>query len=484
MKFPQGFSSMSGVGGYWDRFINGDDSFHNIINVLDFPLESVEEDTSVAKNWEPQFQSPGQLNSEILQGLAPVFNSITAEDTHNNFVQNDADRKQLPVVTEISSTHVPLDSFHPRNPSLFQTPSPNYVIESSSSCSAGKNLPACRELRIPVKTRTKISRRSTICRWNLISPLSSFKKISDSKSKKKIKKLSQLPNESKLSEDLYHQHMPSKRCVQCQAVKTPQWRDGPTGPKTLCNACGVRYRCGRLLPDPEYSPIKSRGWKTKKLSCSRGKEKNITESYEIKVDSTNQLQEDITNPLPCKICSQCNVKENPQGKEGLVSPSTLCIACGVRYRSGRLLRKTHPIESQDPGRDGRMNTRNIAKKKQELPGLSNDSEPVGVASHQHEQAKRCAHCQVVRTPQWRDGPMGPLTLCNACGVRYRMGRLLPEYRPAASPTFVPSLHSNMHKTVMKMREEPIPGIIKPEMDPAMSQPPETVHMSSNIYNCV
>ncbi|MEW5301424.1 MAG: hypothetical protein WDW36_004284 [Sanguina aurantia] len=30
-------------------------------------------------------------------------------------------------------------------------------------------------------------------------------------------------------------------CVQCNATQTPQWREGPAGPKTLCNACGVRY---------------------------------------------------------------------------------------------------------------------------------------------------------------------------------------------------------------------------------------------------
>jgi hypothetical protein len=33
-------------------------------------------------------------------------------------------------------------------------------------------------------------------------------------------------------------------CLNCQAQKTPQWRMGPEGPKTLCNACGVRYRKG------------------------------------------------------------------------------------------------------------------------------------------------------------------------------------------------------------------------------------------------
>jgi hypothetical protein len=66
---------------------------------------------------------------------------------------------------------------------------------------------------------------------------------------------------------------------------------------------------------------------------------------------------------------------------------------------------------------------------------------------------RCMHCQTQRTPQWRTGPMGPKTLCNACGVRYKSGRLLPEYRPAGSPTYVASKHSHSHKKVLEMRRE-------------------------------
>lgn len=71
--------------------------------------------------------------------------------------------------------------------------------------------------------------------------------------------------------------------------------------------------------------------------------------------------------------------------------------------------------------------------------------------------KKCTHCEVTKTPQWREGPLGPKTLCNACGVRYRSGRLLPEYRPAASPTFVPSLHSNSHMKVIEMRRNAVQG---------------------------
>lgn len=67
--------------------------------------------------------------------------------------------------------------------------------------------------------------------------------------------------------------------------------------------------------------------------------------------------------------------------------------------------------------------------------------------------RRCSHCGVQKTPQWRTGPLGAKTLCNACGVRYKSGRLLPEYRPACSPTFSSELHSNHHRKVLEMRKK-------------------------------
>ncbi|OWM88879.1 hypothetical protein CDL15_Pgr020833 [Punica granatum] len=77
--------------------------------------------------------------------------------------------------------------------------------------------------------------------------------------------------------------------------------------------------------------------------------------------------------------------------------------------------------------------------------------------------RRCSHCGVQKTPQWRAGPLGAKTLCNACGVRFKSGRLLPEYRPACSPTFSSELHSNHHRKVLEMRR-------KKEM---LSGPPES-----------
>ncbi|KAL3618561.1 hypothetical protein CASFOL_037643 [Castilleja foliolosa] len=98
-------------------------------------------------------------------------------------------------------------------------------------------------------------------------------------------------------------------------------------------------------------------------------------------------------------------------------------------------------------------------------------------------AKRCTHCQVTKTPQWREGPLGPKTLCNACGVRYRSGRLFPEYRPAASPTFVPALHSNSHKKVVEMRSKGKEPIAKTK-EPPESPQPEFVPMSNYLFDYI
>ncbi|KAL6845584.1 hypothetical protein ACP4OV_025079 [Aristida adscensionis] len=97
-------------------------------------------------------------------------------------------------------------------------------------------------------------------------------------------------------------------------------------------------------------------------------------------------------------------------------------------------------------------------KKKETPPAPQPQSPGAPATQSGSAAasgegRRCLHCETDKTPQWRTGPMGPKTLCNACGVRYKSGRLVPEYRPAASPTFVMSRHSNSHRKVLELRRQ-------------------------------
>ncbi|ERM96340.1 hypothetical protein AMTR_s00001p00210810 [Amborella trichopoda] len=87
------------------------------------------------------------------------------------------------------------------------------------------------------------------------------------------------------------------------------------------------------------------------------------------------------------------------------------------------------------------------------PPSKTQNRPVKKKPPPENQQRRCSHCLVQKTPQWRAGPLGSKTLCNACGVRYKSGRLLPEYRPAGSPTFLSEIHSNSHRKVLEMRKK-------------------------------
>ncbi|XP_027337781.1 GATA transcription factor 2-like [Abrus precatorius] len=90
---------------------------------------------------------------------------------------------------------------------------------------------------------------------------------------------------------------------------------------------------------------------------------------------------------------------------------------------------------------------------QQSSSSSSSTTPNTNPQPQEAGVRKCTHCASEKTPQWRTGPLGPKTLCNACGVRFKSGRLVPEYRPAASPTFVLSQHSNSHRKVMELRRQ-------------------------------
>lgn len=48
------------------------------------------------------------------------------------------------------------------------------------------------------------------------------------------------------------------QCVHCHTTETPLWRAGPSGPKTLCNACGVRWKkTGSVIPRAKRAPSSS-----------------------------------------------------------------------------------------------------------------------------------------------------------------------------------------------------------------------------------
>nr|KYP53211.1 GATA transcription factor 19 [Cajanus cajan] len=51
---------------------------------------------------------------------------------------------------------------------------------------------------------------------------------------------------------------------------------------------------------------------------------------------------------------------------------------------------------------------------------SKSTRPSNASSHNDPLlARRCANCDTTSTPLWRNGPRGPKSLCNACGIRFK-----------------------------------------------------------------
>nr|TKW07382.1 hypothetical protein SEVIR_7G302700v2 [Setaria viridis] len=201
-------------------------------------------------------------------------------------------------------------------------------------------------------------------------------------------------------------------------------------------------------------------------------------------------------------CGDCGVTKTSQWRTGPMGPRTLCNTCGRRrWAAGeqwgeprRRRRATTPTTVSDqpppPPPDGpvwegplpegyRTARRNAAKGSSPSPApatATTDSDKPAPQNKKKNKAaaaaaseKQCVHCGSSETPQWREGPEGPATLCNACGLRYRQRRLLPEYRPQASPTFDKENHASMHSEVLELRQQS-KNKQKQQQPPALAQP--------------
>ncbi|CAL5363474.1 unnamed protein product [Camellia sinensis] len=183
------------------------------------------------------------------------------------------------------------------------------------------------------------------------------------------------------------------------------------------------------------SPVSVLESSSSSSSCSGGKTMSLSPTQRGPQRARSKRPRPATfNPRPAiqLISPTSSITENPQSFPVPVAASEL-----------ENFAESHPIK--------KIPKASRAEHKKKKIKLSLPLGPVEMNQNPPSHVRKCMHCEITKTPQWRAGPMGPKTLCNACGVRYKSGRLFPEYRPAASPTFVPSLHSNSHKKVLEMR---------------------------------
>ncbi|KAK2977414.1 hypothetical protein RJ640_006043 [Escallonia rubra] len=221
-----------------DNAVSGDAFFTNILEGVDSPKGSMEED-DLSGDWDAKFQCLGPIPSEAIEGLFLVPQSNVCSRTcsmgPNSSLQVETTKPN--VFEEISGASYHLDSSDGKESSIFQEHSPISVIESSSS--------------IPLRSHRK--RQSPV----IFEPYLIRSKTSRVRKKTKKKKLSRQSGELEIKESSCEHLVTTKKCANCHASKTPQWRRGPMGIQNLCNACGLQYKTNRLSSQchPVASPI-------------------------------------------------------------------------------------------------------------------------------------------------------------------------------------------------------------------------------------
>lgn len=199
----------------------------------------------------------------------------------------------------------------------------------------------------------------------------------------------------------------------------------------------------------------------KTLSESQVKPENPDKSFKTPVPAKARSKRTRTGGRLWSLVGSPSVTESsssPTSSSSSCSPSSPCLIYAISVPgSGSISEPTESVllEKVKPP---------PVKKQKKKPAT--DSAGGNVA----QPPRRCSHCGVTKTPQWRAGPLGAKTLCNACGVRFKSGRLLPEYRPACSPTFSSELHSNHHRKVLEMRKKREGDEPEAEVEPTLPPP--------------
>ncbi|KAL3369464.1 hypothetical protein AABB24_010018 [Solanum stoloniferum] len=144
-----------------------------------------------------------------------------------------------------------------------------------------------------------------------------------------------------------------KTCADCGTTKTPLWRGGPSGPKSLCNACGIKSRKKRRA----FLGLNNEEKKSKK-SVARGHKNNEAQHHLNQSCSSSSNSEDSksSNFVKNIVSSSLKKKLLPFGKEEVImqrprSRSTqkrklgeveqaafllMALSCGSFYTQGRM----------------------------------------------------------------------------------------------------------------------------------------------------
>jgi len=192
----------------------------------------------------------------------------------------------------------------------------------------------------------------------------------------------------------------------CSAHETHHKANGPAGPKTLCSACGQRYRSGH-----NNAPQLNEAGEFVCGACSR--------AFSSMAALGGHRRFCDGGAWRCRWC-ECKAEETQGKGPGPDGPSSLCAPCNRRWVAGH----TGP-----PARDA------SGQYLCELCGRGFETIP-GLGTHR----SRCdggvwacawCRCSAGETSGKGPGPDGKQTLCSVCSARFRAGHSGPPAKTEA-----------------------------------------------------
>ncbi|KAI9248202.1 hypothetical protein BY458DRAFT_465073 [Sporodiniella umbellata] len=122
-----------------------------------------------------------------------------------------------------------------------------------------------------------------------------------------------------------------KKCLYCGCKTTPMWRRGPQGAGTLCNACGVKWKHGKILNDspPENAEKKRKASMLGKKSKSKAQsEETIQMPWESTSSESSPLDSFSGSPNTSPSLVTSIVDQSNKRKQIPYVPKALSVYVG------------------------------------------------------------------------------------------------------------------------------------------------------------
>lgn len=207
-------------------------------------------------------------------------------------------------------------------------------------------LPSPTSKRIPVPNKKYLNEPHP-------TPMSSKKRVPTSKKKP----VTQVPKQQHHKKPIAQAPKQLQYCSNCNTKKTPMWRNGPDGRRTLCNACGVRYQRGKLdlQKKTQASPVSPNKAEFASPTAPPGTKKDAVTSGRAPPPSTSRQKDSTRLTKSSKVGPpprQKSAKADSENQDAAVSSEALPLSTSVADKDSPV----GVIEMSDGGTDDTCNT--------------------------------------------------------------------------------------------------------------------------------